>query len=300
MDEFIIEEAFVGKRLDEALFALGYFLSRTRANAEIKNGNILVNGKVEKPAYKLCISDKIIIKKTTKKPLSVEAEEMPLDIVYEDDSVIVINKPAGLVVHPGNGHSSGTLVNGLKAYTENLANADSDVRPGIVHRIDKDTSGLVCIAKTDEALLALSEQLKDHTMHREYLALVSGIIYENDGIIDAPIARDPSSPLKYHVDAKKGKESLTIFHVEKRFEKYTLVDCKLKTGRTHQIRVHMDYIGHPVIGDPLYGQGNRVLYNEGQLLHAYRLSFIHPKTKKEVTFEAPLPLHFKNILDNLK
>lgn len=301
MNTLKVDEKVVGRRLDEALFAAGAAPSRSKVQTLIEEKKVLVNGKEESSHYKIRLSDVITYQEYTNKQLSLAGENIPLSIVYEDDDILVINKPAGLVVHPGNGHNSGTLVNALIYHEEELAHDDDLVRPGLVHRIDKDTSGLLCIAKNDLAFASLSQQLSTHSMHREYYALVKGTIYENDGKIDAPLFRDPNHPLKYCVDVSHGKEAVTYFHVLQRYqEPYTFISCRLLTGRTHQIRVHLDYIGHPVIGDPLYGVGNRTLYDQGQLLHAYQLTFVHPRSGKEVTFNAPLPDYFQKILDGLK
>ncbi len=300
MEEIIVKENDVGKRLDEFLFSSGIAPSRSKVQNLIKEKKVFVNNKTEKSHYLLRLADVITYEKYTKKQLELKEENIPLNIVYEDDEILIINKPAGLVVHPGNGHEDGTLANALVYHQKNLPNQDGSFRPGLVHRIDKDTSGLLAIAKTDEAELFLKDQLTDHSMHREYIALVNGIIDENDGKIDAPIGRDPKSPVKFCVNVSRGREAITFFHVLKRYhENCTLISCRLLTGRTHQIRVHMDYIHHPVIGDPMYGKGNCVLYDKGQLLHAYQLTFKHPKTKELVTFQAPLPKEFQDILDGL-
>ncbi len=294
----ILEEE--GRRLDEVFFAHGITLSRSKAAKHIKDGKVLVNGKLEKPHFILSEGDVVSYEEPERETTDIEGEDIPLEIVYEDDDVIVINKPAGLVVHPGNGHHGGTLVNALVYRESNLADTGEAFRPGIVHRIDKDTSGLLAIAKTEIAFKGLAEQLSDHSMHREYKALVTGIISEDDGKIDAPIARDRKRPTRNCVDLS-GKEAVTYFHVEQRYKRSnaTLISCRLLTGRTHQIRVHMEYIKHPVVGDPLYGNNNKALYDKGQLLHAYRLSFVHPVTKKQLTFEAPLPDYFEKILESL-
>ena len=300
MKTVIIEKEEVGKRLDEALMERGLWPSRSKVQNLIKKNEILVNGKHSKPAYIVCLSDVLTCEETTNKEPTLEAENIPLEKVYEDDDILVINKPAGLVVHPGNGHRDGTLVNALLFHEKELSNRNDSLRPGIVHRIDKDTSGLLVVAKTDAAYLGLADQLRDHSMHREYLALVEGIIEEGKGKIDAPIGRDPKHPIRFAVNLKKGKEAITYFEVKERFtEKLTLIDCRLLTGRTHQIRVHLDYIGHPVEGDPLYGENNKRFYKNGQLLHAYRLTLIHPITKKVLSFEAPLPSYFVDVLKKL-
>ena len=300
MERIVVDENLTGKRLDEILFSSGLFLSRSKASDAIKEGFVFVNEKSAKPGNKLRLGDIITFTLPEAKAADLEGEDIPLDVLYEDEYLLVVNKPAGLVVHPGNGHASGTLVNALIYRNEDIEANSSSSRPGIVHRIDKDTSGLLAIAKTEETMLGLQEQLKDHSMHREYLALVAGIIAEDSGKIIAPLGRSKEDRVKFAVDLD-GKEAVTYFNVISRFQKSraTLVDCRLETGRTHQIRVHMEYIGHPVLGDPLYGKGNRVLYDKGQLLHAYRLTFVHPITKKELSFEAPIPPHFKEVLDSL-
>ncbi len=300
MEEIIVKENDVGKRLDEFLFSRGIAPSRSKVQNLIKENKVFVNNKTEKSHYLLRLADVITYEKYTKKQLELKEENIPLNIVFEDDEILIVNKPAGLVVHPGNGHEEGTLANALVYYQKNLPSQDGSFRPGLVHRIDKDTSGLLAIAKTDEAELFLKDQLSDHSMHREYIALVAGIIEENDGKIDAPIGRDPKSPVKFCVNVSRGREAITFFHVLKRYhENCTLISCRLLTGRTHQIRVHMDYIHHAIVGDPLYGKGNCVLYDKGQLLHAYQLTFKHPKTKEMVTFKASLPKEFQDVLDGL-
>lgn len=300
--EKIVSNLEVGKRLDEVLFSWGLAPSRSKVQAMIKNGDVSVNNKAENAHYPLKEGDIVNYQNYTEKELNIKGEDIPLDIVYEDDDLLVINKQAGLVVHPGNGHASGTLLNALIYHEKHLSTLAGKGRPGLVHRIDKDTSGLLVIAKSDFAYEGLAKQLSGHSMHREYYALVKGIIDEDDAKIDAPIGRDPSHPTKFAVNGRDKKEAITFFHVEKRFpiSNATLISCRLFTGRTHQIRVHLDYIGHPVIGDPMYGEGNRTIYHDGQLLHAYRLTFVHPRTQKEVSFEAPLPSYFVDILNRLE
>ncbi len=297
---FRIEEGDAGKRFDEVLTLHGASLSRAKCQSLIKEGKARLDGKEAKASLKVKLGQKVECEEYESPVSDLAPEDIPLDIVYEDSSLMVINKPAGLVVHPGNGNEKGTLVNALLFHQKKLAPSLDPTRPGIVHRIDKDTSGLLVVAKTEEALLFLQNQLKDHAMHREYLALVMGVIQENGGEINAPIGRDKTHPTRMCVDLE-GKEAKTYFEVKERYKKSeaTLVDCRLKTGRTHQIRVHMDYIGHPLIGDPLYGRGNRKLFDKGQLLHAYRLSFVHPESKEEMVFEAPLPKEFAYFLKTL-
>ena len=287
-------------RLDKALTILLEDVSRSKIQSHLENGCILVNGKAEKPSYKLSEGDIITVEDFKPEVSDLNPEDIPLDIVYEDDDVIVVNKPKGLVVHPGAGNEEHTLANALKFHSENLSSLNGEFRPGIVHRIDKDTAGLLLVAKNDQAHAFLSNQLVDHTLGRKYYALVLGVISENEGKIIAPIGRDQKFRQKMAVDLLRGKEAETNFKVIERFKECTLVECALKTGRTHQIRVHMTYIGHPVIGDPIYGKGNRVIYDEGQLLFAHEIHFIHPKTKKEMTFSVDLPTYFKEILEKLR
>ncbi|MDY5441752.1 MAG: RluA family pseudouridine synthase [Candidatus Enteromonas sp.] len=301
MKKLIVDASLSGKRLDEALFRLGAAISRSKTKPFFEQDLVRVNGKKYKAHDKVEEGDEIVYEEPEAKEVDLEAQNIPLNVVYEDEDILVIDKPAGLVVHPGNGHSDGTLVNALLFHRGSLPSGQESYRPGIVHRIDKDTSGLLVVAKTELAFVGLSSQLSDHSMHREYYALVKGIIYEDDGKIDAPIARSEKDPLKNEVRLKNAKEAVTYFHVEKRFKKsdVTLVSCRLLTGRTHQIRVHMEYIGHPVIGDPLYGTGNRKIYKEGQLLHAYRLTLKHPRTGEEMSFVCPLPKTFTDVMDAL-
>lgn len=292
-------EETLGMRLDKAL---SIALSKTRNHIEIlfDEGHIWVNGKNEKPSYRVKENDVVEYEEKELVPSEMKKENIPLDIVYEDEDLMVINKPRGMVVHPANGHHEGTLVNALLGYCTDLSGINGVERPGIVHRIDKDTSGLLVVCKNDFAHNEIAKQLKDKTMHREYYALCKGVIKEDDGKIIAPIGRDPYDRLKMAVDVKNGKEAITFFHVEERFNQYTLVSVRLFTGRTHQIRAHMHYIGHPLEGDPLYGKKKNLLFQNGQLLHAYRITFIHPRTQKEMTFEVPLPDDFKAVLERLR
>lgn len=280
----------IDKRLDIAIPILMPSFSRSQIQKLVKENKILVNNVLVKSSYRLKDNDIVTIDETTTNS-SLQGEDIPLDIIYEDGDVLVINKPRGLVVHPGNGNHNHTLVNALLYYAPSLSSIDA-MRPGIVHRIDKDTSGLLVVAKNNSAHRFLAAQLSDHTMHREYMALVQGIIKENIGQIIAPIARDKNNPLKMAVDTKFGKEAETFFRVKERYQDATLVDVKLKQGRTHQIRVHFAYINHPVIGDMIYGRDNRHKIKDGQILHAYKISFIHPTSKKLMSFTAPLPPYF--------
>ena len=289
-----------GQRLDKAVAMLNSELSRSFITKLIDDGKITINGKVEKPSFKVKENDEINIEEIVDVKSDIKEEDIPLDVVYEDDDILVINKPQGMVVHPANGHYSGTLVNALMFMEDSLSSINGVVRPGIVHRIDKDTSGLLCVAKNDNAHHFLAEQLKDHTMAREYVALVRGIIKENSGTIEMPIGRDKKDRQKMAV-VKEGKPAVTHFQVLERFRDHTLVKCQLVSGRTHQIRVHMSAIGHPVEGDPLYaGKNYDKIYKNGQLLTAYKLKLIHPTSKKEMVFEIDLPDYFVNVLNSLR
>ena len=299
--KLIIDELTDNQRIDAYLAEYMQDFSRSKIQSEIKKGSVLVNSKTVKPSYSIKEGDEIVYEEPVAPQTRLEPQDIPLNIVYEDDDILVIDKPAGLVVHPGNGHSDGTLVNGLLFHRGDLPSGDAR-RPGIVHRIDKDTSGLLVCAKSELAFSSLSEQLSDHSMHREYYALVKGIILEDDGKIDAPIGRSAKDPLKNEVRLKNAKEAITYFHVEKRFKKsdVTFISCRLLTGRTHQIRVHMEYIGHPIIGDPIYGEGNRKIAKDGQLLHAYSLTLTHPRSGESMTFSSPLPQRFLDLMDSLR
>lgn len=301
MKYYTIEGKENGLRLDKAIADLEPSLSRTYIAKIIDEGNCLVNDKLLKSSYKVRTGDVISIEIPELKPLDIAKENIPLDIVYEDDDILIINKPQGLVVHPSAGHNEHTLVNAILNHCTNLSGINGVARPGIVHRIDKDTSGLICVAKNDNAHHFLAEQLKDHTMSRVYLALVRGEIRENSGKIDMPIGRDPHYRQKMAPVKVNGKDAITYFNVKQRFTNHTLVECHLVTGRTHQIRVHFAAIDHPVEGDPLYaGKNYDALTTSGQLLTAVELKLIHPTSKKEMVFTINLPKYFQDILDNLK
>ena len=300
MKQIKISKDLANTRLDKALSELLSDVSRSKIQLYLESGIILVNGKAEKASYKLKENDVIIVGEFPSEKSDLNPEDIPLDIVYEDDDLIVVNKPKGLVVHPGAGNLEHTLANALKFHSDKLSTLNGEFRPGIVHRIDKDTAGLLIVAKTDTAHAFLSNQLVDHTLARKYYALCLGVISENDGKIIAPIGRDKNYRQKMAVDTMNGKYAETDFKVIERFKDSTLVECSLKTGRTHQIRVHMNYIKHPVIGDPIYGKGNRAIFDDGQLLFAHEIHFIHPKTKKEMTFKVDLPDYFKEILEKLR
>ena len=298
--KYIVSFKENGERLDKAISLLNKELSRSFITKLLKDGKITVNGKAEKPSYKVKENDEIDIEEIVDVKSDIKEEDIPLDVVYEDDDILIINKPQGMVVHPANGHYSGTLVNALMFKEDSLSSINGVIRPGIVHRIDKDTSGLLCVAKNDNAHHFLAEQLKDHTMAREYIALVRGVIKENSGTIEMPIGRDKKDRQKMAV-VKDGKPAITHFQVLERFNDHTLVKCQLVSGRTHQIRVHMAAISHPVEGDPLYaGKNYDKLYQNGQLLVAYKLKLIHPKTKKEMVFEIERPSYFEEVLNKLR
>lgn len=283
-------------RIDKVLTSLEPEITRSQLKNLINDGHVTVNGQAVKPKYKVQAGDKISLVKSEPQSLELTPENIPLDIVYEDDDVIVVNKPQGMVVHPAPGHPNHTLVNAL-LYHSPLSTINGTFRPGIVHRIDKDTSGLLMVAKNDLAHQSLAEQLRNKTNKREYLALVYGQIKEDEGTIDAPLGRNPQDRKKQAV-VKGGRHAVTHFKVMKRYDNFTLVKCILETGRTHQIRVHMKYIGHPLVGDPLYGP-RKVIGKDGQFLHAALLGFKHPRTGKELVFEAPLPENFQKMLDKL-
>ena len=300
MERFVVTYKEANNRLDKVLSFFKNDLSRSYIAKLIEEGKVLVNDKQEKASYKVKENDAILLMDIEDKKSDIKEEDIPLDVVYEDDDIMIINKVQGMVVHPANGHYSGTLVNALMFQADSLSSINGVVRPGIVHRIDKDTSGLICIAKNDNAHHFLADQLKDHTMSREYIALVRGVIKENSGTIDMPIGRDKKDRQKMGID-KEGKPATTHFQVLERFTDHTLVKCQLVSGRTHQIRVHMSAIGHPVEGDPLYaGRNYDKLYKNGQLLTAYKLKLIHPSSKREMVFEIDLPNYFKEVLDKLR
>ncbi|HHP3969025.1 TPA: RluA family pseudouridine synthase [Streptococcus pyogenes] len=286
-----------GQRLDKALADLGP-LSRGQANDQIKQGLVLVNGQQKKAKYTVQAGDVICFELPKEEVLEYQAQNIPLDIIYEDDAFAIINKPQGMVVHPSAGHPSGTMVNALMYHIKDLSSINGVVRPGIVHRIDKDTSGLLMVAKTDAAHQALAEELKAKKSLRKYLAIVHGNLPNDRGMIEAPIGRSEKDRKKQAVTAK-GKEAVTRFTVLERFGDYSLVELQLETGRTHQIRVHMAYIGHPVAGDPLYGP-RKTLSGHGQFLHAKTLGLTHPMTGKEMIFTVEAPEIFQKVLKLLR
>jgi 23S rRNA pseudouridine1911/1915/1917 synthase len=275
-------------------------LSRNSVQKLITDGNITVNNKLVKSNYKLKKNDEIILVIPEPEILDVVAEDMDLKIVYEDEDVAVVNKSQGIVVHPAPGHSSGTLVNGLMHHLKTLSSINGVLRPGIVHRLDKNTSGLMIVAKNDKSHNYLAECLKDHSIYRIYYALVEGNVKDDEGEINAPLGRSEKDRKKRAVTSKNSKEAVTHFWVIKRYQNYTLVKLKLETGRTHQIRVHMKYIGHPVVGDDVYGSKTNKFGLEGQLLHSKTLGFVHPSTKEYLEFDSELPIYFNKVLSVIK
>lgn len=297
MNKIIIDETNNGIRIDKVLVSF-IDKSRTQIADLIKDGYVLVNGKTVKSNYKVELNDSIEVLEKEATNLELSKELMNLEIVYEDKDVAVVNKPSGLVVHPAAGNLEHTLVNGLLAQMDITSSINGVIRPGIVHRIDKDTSGLLMIAKNDKAMESLSNQLKEHTCNRIYVGLVYGLIGEDNGKIIAPIGRNPDDRKKMAV-VKDGKEAITHFHVLKRYMGYTLCEFKLETGRTHQIRVHMKYINHPLVGDPQYGP-RHIIGDNGQFLHAKTIGFVHPTTGKYMEFTSDLPKYFTDFLDTLE
>ena len=293
-----ITEEQKGERIDKVISAVDEEWSRSQISNWVKDGHIKVNGETVKPNYKVRLEDEIIITPPLLEELDAEPENLNLDIVYEDEDVLVVDKPKGMVVHPAPGHASGTLVNGLMYHCTDLSGINGIVRPGIVHRIDKDTSGLLMVAKNDLAHASLVDQLVEKSVTRKYLALVHGHIAHDKGTIDAPIARDPKERQKMAV-VDKGKHAVTHFTVLERFGDFTLVECRLETGRTHQIRVHMRYIGFPLVGDPKYGP-RKTMDIGGQALHAGVIGFIHPRTKEYLEFSSALPTEFEELLETLR
>lgn len=285
-------------RLDKVLVEAFPQFSRSQIQAWLKEDRVTVNDETSRANYKVKADDKIVINRPEPQVIEAVAQDLPLEIIYEDDSVMVINKPQGMVVHPSAGHPDGTLVNALMFHSDKLSTINDVIRPGIVHRIDKDTSGLLMVAKNDEAHLYLAEQLKEKKALRKYVALVHGEIPHEKGTITAPIGRSKDNRQKQAV-VGDGKPAVTHFTVLERFEEFTLVECQLETGRTHQIRVHMDYIGFPIAGDPLYGP-KKTLPGLGQFLHAKTLGFEHPVTHEVMIFSSDIPEVFEETLENLR
>ena len=301
MDTFLVKKEEENNRIDSYL-AKKKELSRVTIQRLIEEEKVLVKGKKTKPSYKVQENDEITMEEEKPKEVALKAQEIPIEIIYEDDDMIVVNKPKGMVVHPANGNPDGTLVNAIMAICkDSLSGIGGEIRPGIVHRIDKDTSGILMIAKNDKAHINLSEQIKNHEVKKTYIALVRGIVKENEATINMPIGRSTKDRKKMAV-TKNGKEAITHFKVLERFPKHncTLLEVKIETGRTHQIRVHLSQIGYPIIGDTTYSNGKNEWGIQGQCLHAKSLAFKHPTTGKEMFLEAELPKYFQVILEELK
>lgn len=300
MEKVVVEENTQKKRIDSYIVDKNINLSRTAIKRLLDEGKILVNGKKQKPSYKPEVGDIITIEIMKPKEVELKPQDIPIDIIYEDKDIIVVNKPKGMVVHPANGNPDGTLVNAILAKCkDSLSGIGGEIRPGIVHRLDKDTSGLLIIAKNDQAHINMSKQIQDRKVIKKYIALVKGVIGENTATIDMPVARSTKDRKKMAVDPK-GKEAITHYKVLQRYDKYTLLEIKIDTGRTHQIRVHMSYIGHPVVGDMQYSNGKNEFGIEGQMLHSKYLEFDHPITGKRLKLEAPLPEYFEQVLNELE
>ena len=294
-----VEENDVGKRIDSYL-ASNTESSRVTIQRLIENEKVLVNGKKTKDSYKIQLNDEITIEEEKPKEIELKAQDIPVEILYEDKDIIVVNKTKGMVVHPANGNLDGTLVNAVMAICkDSLSGIGGEIRPGIVHRLDKDTSGAIIVAKNDKAHINLSEQIKNHQVEKTYIALVKGFVKENEATINMPIGRSTKDRKKMSVN-KNGKNAVTHFKVIERFRNYTLLEVKIETGRTHQIRVHLSEIGYPIVGDTVYSNGKNEWNIEGQCLHAKSLKFKHPITGKEMFIEAPLPEYFKNVILELK
>ncbi|MBS2968899.1 RluA family pseudouridine synthase [Metabacillus sp. KIGAM252] len=296
--EYTIVTEHAGDRLDKTLSALNQDWSRTQIQSLMKSGLVLVNGNAVKTNYKGVEGDLVTVEIPEPEELNIQAEEMDLEIFYEDSDVLVVNKPKGMVVHPAPGHLTGTLVNGLMAHCKDLSGINGVLRPGIVHRIDKDTSGLLMVAKNDLAHESLVTQLVEKTVTRRYKALVHGNISHDQGTVDAPIGRDKQERQSMTVTRENSRDAVTHFKVLERFKDFTFIECQLETGRTHQIRVHMKYIGYPLAGDPKYGP-RKTLSIGGQALHAGILGFVHPRSGEYMEFEAPLPGYFSQLLTQI-
>ena len=299
MKNFIVEDTDKNKRLDVYLSEKNEKLSRNAIQRLLEEENILVNSKKSKASYKVQAEDKITLEEPEAKEIELKAQDIPIDIIYEDKDIIVINKPKGLVVHPANGNPDGTLVNAIMAICkDSLSGIGGEIRPGIVHRLDKDTSGILIVAKNDEAHVKMSEQIKNREVKKTYIALVRGVVKENEATIDMPIARSTKDRKKMAV-SKNGKQAITHIKVLKRYDGYTLLEVNIETGRTHQIRVHLSEIGYPVVGDMVYSNGKNKFGVEGQCLHAKSLDFKHPITGKQMHLEAELPEYFQEIIEEL-
>lgn len=298
---FKVKSTDSGQRIDKLISSKCEELSRSRVQALIDEGLVTVNQKNVKANYKICLDDDIEVIVPEPTVLSIEAENIPLDIIYEDDDLVIVNKPKGMVVHPAEGHYSGTLVNALLFHCKDkLSGINGVLRPGIVHRIDMDTTGLLVVCKNDKSHVSLANQLSVHSITRKYYAIVHNSFKEECGTVDAPIGRNSNDRKKMAIDYKNGKNAVTHYRILENFDKFSFIECSLETGRTHQIRVHMSSIGHPLLGDTVYCHAKSPYNTQGQTLHAGVLGFIHPTTSEYVEFQSPLPDYFENILKDLR
>ena len=298
---FEITEEFEDERIDKCISMLIDSLSRSFIQKLIKEGNVTVNGEIVKGSYRVSVDDEVRFELPDVVEPDIEPENIPLDILYEDSDLIIVNKPKGMVVHPAAGHYSGTLVNALMYHCgDQLSGINGVMRPGIVHRIDRDTTGSIIVCKNDLSHKAIAEQLKEHSITRRYRAICLGNLSEEEGVIDKPIGRHPTERKKMAVNFKNGKNAVTHYKVLERFKEYTYIECRLETGRTHQIRVHMSYIGHPLLGDEVYCARKWPFHLQGQTLHAQIIGFVHPTTGKYMEFEAPLPEYFEDLLKKMR
>lgn len=294
------DESYMDERLDKFLSAVLLDQSRSYLQKMIKDGSVLVNGKAQKASYRMEDQDEVLVDLPELKEPEIEAENIPLDILYEDDDLLMVNKPKGMVVHPSAGHLTGTLVNAVMYHCKDcLSGINGVMRPGIVHRIDMDTTGVLVICKNDKAHNHVAAQLKEHSITRKYRAIVHGVIKEEEGTVDASIGRHPVERKKMAAGVKNGKRAVTHYRVLQRFRNHTYIECQLETGRTHQIRVHMASIGHPLLGDTVYGPAKNPMHLQGQTLHAQVLGLIHPSTGEYLEVEAPLPEYFEKLLKSL-
>ena len=299
--EFVVEQETAGQRIDRFLSGEDTGLSRSALQALVADGHVLCNGRLVAKSLKLKAGDTIVLEIPDAKPIEAVPQDIPLEIVYEDEHLLVVNKPKGMVVHPAPGNPDGTMVNALLWHCAGrLSGIGGAIRPGIVHRIDKDTSGVLMVAKNDMAHQSLAAQLAEHSITRKYNAVVYNGFTEDEGTVDEPIGRNPQDRKKMAVTQKHSRHAVTHYRVIERMEKFTLIEAQLETGRTHQIRVHMTYIGHPLLGDMVYGPKKQPIHLEGQALHARVLGFIHPRTGEYLEFEAPLPPYFEALLERLR
>ncbi len=297
MDTYIVDKEKAGIRIDKAIGLMEDTLSRVAIQRLLDEGNILVNGKTTKASYKTKLGDEITIQKEEPKKVDIIAQDIPIEVLYEDEDIIVVNKPKGIVVHPANGNPDGTLVNAIMNLCGNsLSGIGGEIRPGIIHRLDKDTSGVLIVAKNDMAHINISNQIKNRQTKKIYIALVRGVIKENEATIDMPIGRSKKDRKKMAV-TKDGKEAVTHFKVLKRYDNFTLLEIKIDTGRTHQIRVHLAEIGYPIVGDYVYSNGKNPFNVEGQMLHAKQIEFVNPRTGEDMKIEAPIPKYFQDIIN---